>query len=128
MKALGGFLSVGLISTALHYAVMTVAIEALGAPVVLAAATGFLAGATLNYILNRRFSFASQRPHRQGLPRFALMVSVGVLLNSLLLAMGLHLGLHYLPAQVAATGGVMGFNFACMKYWVFNSTPPERRG
>ena len=104
MKALGGFLSVGLVSTALHYAVMTVA------------------------MLNRRFSFASQRPHRQGLPRFALMVSVGVLLNSLLLALGLHLGLHYLPAQVVATGGVMGFNFACMKYWVFNSTPPERRG
>jgi putative flippase GtrA len=128
VKALRGFLSVGLASTALHYAVMSLAIEVLGTPVLLAASAGFLAGAALNYTLNRWISFASDRPHREGLPRFALMVVIGVLLNSLLLALGLHLGLHYLPAQVLATVGVMGFNFACMKYWIFNIIQPERRG
>ncbi|WP_052378567.1 GtrA family protein [Polycyclovorans algicola] len=128
MSALRGFLSVGVASTALHYALMTTAVELLGSPEIPAAAAGFLAGAALNYGLNRRLSFASKRPHRQGLPRFALMVALGVLLNSALLGLGLRLGLHYLPAQMLATVAVMGFNFACMKYWIFTVIEPERRG
>lgn len=128
MSALRGFLSVGVASTALHYALMTAAVELLRAPEIPAAAAGFLAGAVLNYGLNRRLSFASKRPHRQGLPRFVLMVALGVLLNSALLGLGLRLGLHYLPAQMLATVAVMGFNFACMKYWIFTVIEPERRG
>ena len=127
-RALQGFLVVGVASTLLHYAVMVLAIEGLGVPVVMAAGAGFLAGALLSYTLNRRLSFASQRPHREGLPRFALMVICGVTLNSVLLALGVSLGLHYLPAQVLATVGVMGFNFACMKYWIFVTPQAERRG
>ncbi len=127
-RALRGFLGVGLASTLLHYAVMVMAIEGLGVAAVAASACGFLAGALLNYLLNRRISFASRRPHREGLPRFIVMVGGGVALNSLLLAVGLSLGLHYLAAQVLATVAVMGFNFACMKYWIFVAPQAHPRG
>lgn len=127
-RALRGFLAVGLVSTLLHYAVMVSAVEVLRVAAMMASAAGFLAGALLNYVLNRRITFASRRPHSEGLPRFTLMVVCGVTLNSLMLALGLAFGLHYLPAQVMATVTVMGFNFACMKYWVFVAPQADPRG
>lgn len=110
---------VGALSTALHYAMLVVAVEGLGAAPMLASGVGFLAGALLNYALNRCLTFASQRPHRQGLPRFIVMVGVGSALNVSLLGVLLWAGVHYLPGQVVATVVVMGVNFSVLRYWVF---------
>jgi putative flippase GtrA len=113
------YLTVGGLSTVLHYLVLVVAVEALGAPPVPASVVGFLCGAALNYVLNRRFTFSSQRPHREGAPRFAAMVTVGTGLNTLLLIGLMQLGVFYLLAQMGATIAVMGLNFLLMKHWVF---------
>lgn len=116
------FLAVGAASTALHYAVLIVAVEGLRWPAVWATAAGFLAGAGLNYRLNRRLSFASRRRHREALPRFALMVGVGTLLNSALLQATLLAGWHYLAGQVLATALVLVYNYLVLRYWVFPVT------
>lgn len=118
------FLAVGGASTALHYAVLVAAVEGFGWPAVLATAAGFLAGAVLNYQLNRRLSFGSRRGHREALPRFIAMVALGTLLNSLLLQAALIAGLHYLPGQVLATLLVLFFNYLVLRHWVFPATTP----
>lgn len=116
------FLAVGGASTALHYAVLIVAVEGFDGSPVLATAAGFLAGAGLNYLLNRRLSFSSRRGHREALPRFIAMVVVGTLLNSLLLQAALLANVHYLAGQVLATLLVMIYNYLVLRYWVFPAT------
>lgn len=114
------FLMVGVTATAAHYLVLTVLVEVVALPPVPATVAGFLTGAVIGYGLNRRFTFGSQRPHREGLPRFALMLAVGCLLNALVVALLVHAaGWHYLPAQVIATGLVLVVNYLSLRYWVF---------
>lgn len=119
------FLVVGGVSTALHYAVLVLAVEALGWDAVGATAVGFIAGAALNYTLNRRLSFASQRRHREALPRFLTMVGLGTLLNSALLQATLLAGWHYLAGQVLATAVVLVYNYLVLRYWVFPVTADD---
>lgn len=119
------FLAVGGASTALHYSVLVLAVEALGWDAVTATAVGFIAGAALNYAFNRRLSFASRRRHREALPRFLAMVGLGTLLNSALLQATLLAGLHYLPGQVLATAVVLVYNYLVLRYWVFPVTADD---
>ena len=119
------FLAVGGASTALHYAVLMLAVEALGWSAVSATAVGFLAGAAFNYTLNRRLGFASQRSHREAVPRFLAMVGLGTLLNSVLLQAALQVGLHYLAGQVFATLLVLVYNYLVLRYWVFPVTADD---
>jgi putative flippase GtrA len=124
------FIGVGLASTAVHYVVLTTAVEFGGWWPTPATATGFIAGAIVNYLLNRSLTFRSGRAHRQGLPRFAIMFAIGWTLNTLLVWWLAPRLWHYLLAQVIATGVVLVFNYLTLNFWVFraerDSTPPLR--
>lgn len=72
------------------------------------------------YLLHRRFSFGSNAPHRQALPRY-----VGVQLASVLLVALFSFvvqGLFAVPAVAASTivaGLTAGVNFAVLRGWAF---------
>ena len=51
------FALVGIFGTAAHYTVLVSLVEVYGVPVLFATTAGFLTGALVNYILNRRFTF-----------------------------------------------------------------------
>ncbi len=114
------FSGVGAFATAVQYLVLVVLVELWGADAALASGIGFALSAVLNYLLNRRFTFRSERPHRQAFSRFVLVAGSGLALNTLLMWIGTH-GLHigYLIVQVAATGLVLLFNFTLNRSWVF---------
>jgi len=113
------FVLVGGTGTALHYLVFVLAVAALSVPPGYAAFIGASVGAFANYVLNRRFTFDSQRPHRETLPRFALMAAVGAVLNGLLVGALSTAGLHFLLAQAIATVGILIINFVVSKTWIF---------
>lgn len=129
--AVGGqflrFLLVGGLCTALQYLVLVAAVELARTDPLLASGAGFVLSAVLNYLLNRRFTWASQAGHRIAIRRFALVVGSGLLLN--LLGMRLlhgYLHWHYVPAQVLTTVATLGWNFAWHRSWTFAT--PERAG
>lgn len=64
-----------------------------------------------NYLLHRRWTFASRVPHRQALPRFVLMACCGGTVNGTVMAVFLRLGWHYLLAQAVALAAVVTCNF-----------------
>lgn len=119
------FLAVGGASTALHFAVLVLAVELGGVSAVTGTILGFLAGAAANYGLNRRLTFASRRRHAECLPRFGVMLGLGLGSNTALLAGGVALGLHYLFAQCLATGVVLVQNFLLLRGWVFREAGRE---
>jgi putative flippase GtrA len=114
------YASVGAIGTAVHYGTLISLVQGLGANAVAASTTGFILGAFVNYALNRHFTFASDRAHRVALPRFFAVALMGLAVNAVVMAATLAvLPLHYLMAQVVATGVVLVTGFLANRRWTF---------
>src|SRR5690348_4015177 len=102
------FAGVGAIGTGLHYAVYVLLVRWHLVDAVLASATGFTAGALLNYTMSATVVFRGARAHRQALWRFFTVAAVGLGLNSAMVAAAtLSFGVHYFLAQMTATGVVL---------------------
>ena len=124
-RQFSAFVIVGLIAAVAHYGTLIGLVEARVMGPVPATLLGFLGGAAVSYILNRRFAFASDRPLREAMWRFGVVSVVGFILTGLIMAVltGL-LSAPYLPAQVVTTGIVLFWNFLANRFWTF-SVPPQ---
>jgi putative flippase GtrA len=114
------FSAIGAAATALHYLILIILVQSGAADVITASSIGFALSAAANYALNRQLTFSSQRAHAEALPRFAAVACIGLGLNAALVWL-FHapLGLHYLLAQIAATGGTLLWNFVLNRIWTF---------
>ena len=115
-----GFFGVGIIATAVHYLVLVGLASGLGINPVLSAACGYICGAIVSYRVNYTVTFRSERRHSQAALRFLTVAVIGLIFNSVLVDFGISaLGLHYLLAQILATGIVFVWNFVANKLWTF---------
>jgi putative flippase GtrA len=125
LRKLMAFGLVGLIGTAAHYASLILLVEAAGIGAVGATTVGFAVGALVNYFLNHRYTFKSEKAHLDAGPKFFLIALVTGALNALLVQLGVGiLGIHYLPVQIAATLAVFLTNFALNSLWTFRESRP----
>ncbi len=134
------FFVVGLICTAFHYLVMSSLLELAHWPVIPATLSGFCVGGVTSYILNRRHTFASDRPHAEAGWRFVTVTTVGFFLTWLMMSTLMNwaamsglialLGEKLFPyvAQAVTTGTVMFWNFGANRMWTFRAQPAEAGG
>lgn len=122
------FAGVGVVGTSAHFAALLLWVAVLGGSPVSGSALGFALGATVNYLLNYIWTFRSTKSHYEAIPKFALVVVVGMAVNVMTMIALLWLGLHYLIAQVLATGIVLVWNFLANKTWTFAAAPLRRQG
>ena len=123
-RQFSAFVIVGLIAAVAHYGTLIGLVEARIMGPVPATLLGFLAGAIVSHALNRRFAFASDRPHREAMWRFGVVSVVGFVLTGLIMAVLTGaLNAPYLPAQVLTTGIVLFWNFLANRYWTFSGPP-----
>lgn len=116
------FTGVGFVSAIGHYGLLITLVQIAAVPAVPASAAGALLGALINYSLNYRYTFRSTRQHREAVLRFAVVASVGLVLNTLFMWVGVELiGAHYLLSQVVTTGLVLIWSFAGNRFWTFHS-------
>ena len=115
------FLAVGGLSTAVQFMILSALVEWSVASPVHASALGYAGSASLNYVLNRRFTFRSSNTHHSAVPRFIIMCLAALVLNTALFAVLYRSGLHYVVCQVLTTVVVVVFNFAVASRWVFAS-------
>lgn len=114
------FTAIGGIGTGGQYVTLVALVESglLGA--VPASVIGFAVGAVINYFLNYRFTFNSNKSHKEAMTKFFIVAVFGALLNTALMYVGIHtLHWYYLLAQIIATGIVLLWNFAANKLWTF---------
>ena len=117
-----GFAGVGVIGTAVHYLVLVVAASLAHQDPVAASIAGALVGALVNYALNHRYTYQSDKQHRETGPRFALVAGGGFVLNAALMKLLVHgLGWPYFPAQLGVTGVVFFWNFLINHFWTFRA-------
>lgn len=115
------FAGVGVIGTAGHYLVLVLLVEWFAVTPVVATSAAFLVGAIINYSLNYKYTFSSDKPHLQAMSKFFSIATVGMLFNGLIMDYGVtQLELHYLATQVVATVLVMQWNFVANKLWTFS--------
>jgi len=116
------FAGAGCVSAIGHYGLLILLVQAFDSDAVVASALGALLGGLINYSLNYRYTFRSQRPHAQSSVRFALIAVLGLALNTVLMWIGVDLlHWHYLLAQVLTTLLVMVWSFSGNRWWTFHA-------
>ena len=118
--AFGRYLLVGLLATAIHYALLVALVELAGAAAAPSAAFGAACGALAAYAGNCRFTFPSGAAHARALPRFLAVAALGAAANGAIVWTGTQiLGMHYLAPQVIATSIVVWSGFVLNRRWSF---------
>ena len=116
------FANSGAIGTGAHYLVLWLLVDGAVLDPVVGSACGALVGAGVNYVLNYHWTFNSQLPHSRTLPRFFAIAMFSLVLNTLLMAMLMASGiLHYLVAQIIATGICLTVNYLASRFWAFGN-------
>jgi putative flippase GtrA len=114
------FACVGVCGTAAAYSALIALVEVFKVPVIAATTVGFVVGAIVNYILNRRFTFVSEANHAVALPKFLTVAAFGAAINAFMVGWLVeHGGVHYLIAQICATATVLVWNFVANTLWTF---------
>jgi putative flippase GtrA len=122
LRQFATFAFVGAFGTSAHYLVLALLVEVWTMPVPLATTAGFVCGAVVNYVLNRRFTFDSASSHAVALPKFLTVAVLGAAINWLVVSALLGAtSLHYFVAQFLATGTVLVFNFVANYLWTFRA-------
>lgn len=121
------FTGVGCMSALGHYGLLIFLVQAARANPVAASAAGALLGAWINYTLNYRFTFRSDKPHRESVVKFAIVAALGLLLNTLFMWIGVTIaGLHYLASQILTTGLLLIWSFVLNRFWTFHVAASEK--
>ncbi len=116
------FLSVGAIATIIQYVIFIALVELGKVEAVTASALGYGLSSIFNYLLNYHFTFSSNAKHHIAAVKFAIVVIIGLTLNSLIMYVLVNgFDCHYLLAQIISTGIVLIFNFIIHKYWTYKT-------
>jgi putative flippase GtrA len=127
---------VGLLATLVHYVVLMALVESQTCSAAWGSAWGAAVGAQVAFGGNRWWTFAPAQSahspfehptHQLKTPlasswlRFQLTALVAAVLGVFWLKLGMHAGLHYLLAQMLATGINLVLTFAVNRYWTFQT-------
>lgn len=124
-RQFAAFFGVGLVAAVVHYGLLISLVEGYRLEPVRATLVGYVGGGLVSYLLNRRHTYTSDRPHWQAAWRFAAVALVGFGLTWGLMALLVRgMGAPYLPAQVATTAIVLVWSFLANKLWTFRDGPP----
>jgi putative flippase GtrA len=116
----GKFLLVGICATTIQYVVLMALVELVHVRAVIASTAGFVIAATVNYALNRRFTFESNAKHATAVPKFLIVALLGVAMNAAVVGwFETYTTIHYLLAQACATLIVLLWNFTVNALWTF---------
>lgn len=121
LKSFIQYTGVGALATVAHYAVFLALMNATPAPAWLATLIAASIGAVLAYLLNYHYTFASDAEHAEVMPKFLAVAALSVIMQTAIVAvLNQHWHLHYLLAQLVATGFGLVFTFLINRFWTFH--------
>ncbi|MBL8701450.1 MAG: GtrA family protein [Alphaproteobacteria bacterium] len=121
------YVTVGVVAAIAHYGALVVLVEYWRIAPVPASLVAFVVGGVASYALNRRYTFASDRPHTAAIPRFAVTAAGGFVVTGVLMYIFVDaMQIHYFPAQIATTVSIVGWTFAVNRNWTFGAAAARR--
>ncbi len=127
MQRFARYAVVGAAATAVHYAVLVACVRGAGWPAFIGSGVGAAVGAQVAFFGNRRFTFGHAGRIDTAWRRFQATAVVGAAAGMAIVAAGVALGLHYLLAQVVATGAGLVLTFAVNRAWTFAARANQPR-
>jgi putative flippase GtrA len=118
-RQFSSFFAIGVATTAVHYGVLIALVETWAINPVGATTAGFLSAVLLSYLLNRRYTFDERPAFHAGLLKYLATASIGLVLNAGTMALLTRWGLHYVLAQIIASGLALFWNFFAARFVVF---------
>jgi putative flippase GtrA len=126
MKIFAKYLLVGLLNTALGYAVIFGCMYLAGWSAILSNVAGYSAGLMISYALNRTFTFRSTAKSHSEIVRFLLVFLISYLSNLGVLWTLIHqAGIHEGVSQVLAGIVYVVTSFLMNRFYVFKQSPPQ---
>jgi len=121
------FAGVGVIGTLVHYITLITLVRIARASAIPASVAGFVLGGLVNYVFNYHYTFRSNCRHHKTAIKFFTVALGGLILNTLIMTLATTVfALHYLLAQVVATGLVLNWNFFACFFWTFREGRHDR--
>lgn len=115
------FTGIGGFCTVVQYIIMWLLTEILSVPPVTSSTVGYIISAIINFQLNKKYTFRSNKNNSEAIPRFIMVVIIGVFINGLSLELLIRaLNTHYLIAQIGATLITLIWNFFANRIWTFS--------
>ncbi|MEG2172272.1 MAG: GtrA family protein [Desulfovibrionaceae bacterium] len=111
---------VGAISTAI-YAGLGIAFDWWKWPVLVGNATAYVLSFVFSYLAQRKWTFRSNLPHAQLLPKYAALQAAGLGLNTAIIVVLMYVGLPYVVSMSVAIVLVPFFVYIVNKLWVFRT-------
>lgn len=116
------FAGVGIIGTICQYLTLITLVTVFRVNAVLASTLGFVLGGIVNYYLNYHYTFHSKKGHQETSAKFFTVAVLGLAMNGGMMHLGTEIfSVHYIVAQVVATGVVLIWNFLGNRLWTFAS-------
>ncbi|MGA7965937.1 MAG: GtrA family protein [Gammaproteobacteria bacterium] len=114
------FAAVGAVGTLVQYLVLGIGVELLSLSAAISSGAGYILGSIVNYLLNYKFTFESDKSHRDTAFKYYAILAVGWSINTgLMWFLADHYGLNYWFAQIIATGTSFLWNFSGSRLWAF---------
>lgn len=115
------YIVVGILGTATHLALLYLTVEFFLFSPLIGSSTAFIFVVIQSYILNRNWTFQSEKSHTSTLPRYLIVSGVGFLSNFLLMYFMVNvLGIWYMTAQILTALVIPIMNFLLNRYWTFS--------
>ena len=114
------FALVGTAATIVTFAVLIISVEVLHANAIMASVVGYALGIVVNYILNYRYTFGSDQHHHVVMPKFLVVMVIGMFINTAVMYLGINwFRFHYMLAQLIAVAIVLMLSFTANRLWTF---------
>lgn len=113
------FVAMGLLATASYFVLGLFFYHVLLLPLLVANTLAYVISFAVSYIGQTLWTFKASGQHRIMLPKFAATQAVGLLLNSLLVAVAVHFNAPYSLAMIIACAIVSVVVYLILKVWVY---------
>lgn len=117
------FATVGVVNTAVDFAVFSVAFKVIGLPILLANGIAFSVAVTNSYLMNRLWTYRGHETRRREHETFFLyiLISIGGLAVSSLVIVMLAAITHWTLAKVGAIGATFAWNYLLTSRCLFRA-------
>lgn len=116
------FSGIGGGSTGIQYVMLIVMVQRFHVAAILASCIAFVTSTVMSYILNRRYTFKTDRSHSSTLWQYFAIYLVGCGINASVMWVGMHVFLlYYLIAQVLASMTVVSWTYNSCRLWAFKN-------
>ena len=111
---------VGILGTSLHFLLLFIFVEKFSQDPVLSSIAAFPAVVFISYVLNKNWTFESDKAHAIALPKYLIVCLVSLINNFLLMYLLVNIfEIWYMAAQACSIAVIPLINFILKKYWAF---------